>query len=201
MREQKSGDRRVRRTRSLLHRAIASLIHEKPYEEIGVKEILARADVGRSTFYAHFRDKNELLDSGIRDMLHASGPAAPARTVAPADRVLRFSRPLFEHIERERLAGARVVEVKEQAVVHERLKGLLAEMVDEELRRVGRGGAARGGEVPRDLLVSHVAATFVLVLEWWIERAERVTAREADELFRALVLPIMNPALGRGLTE
>ena len=65
----KHPDRRVRRTRELLHGALSSLIHEKPYEGIVVKEILARANVGRSTFYAHFRDKQGLLETGVRDVL------------------------------------------------------------------------------------------------------------------------------------
>ena len=58
----RSTDRRVQKTQDLLHGALASLIHEKSYDAIVVKEILARANVGRSTFYTHFRDKDELLE-------------------------------------------------------------------------------------------------------------------------------------------
>ena len=56
-------DRRIERTKRLLHGALGSLIHQKSYDDIVVKEILARANVGRSTFYTHFRDKDELLES------------------------------------------------------------------------------------------------------------------------------------------
>jgi AcrR family transcriptional regulator len=58
-------DRRVQRTRRLLHKAL-SLILEKKYESITVQELLDRADVGRSTFYMHFQDKDELLLSGFQ---------------------------------------------------------------------------------------------------------------------------------------
>ena len=58
-------DARVRRTRHRLRDAIVSLIHEKSYPAIAVKEILERADVGRSAFYAHFSNKDALLASGI----------------------------------------------------------------------------------------------------------------------------------------
>ena len=81
MADARHGDRRVQRTRGLLRGALASLIHEKAYDAIAVKEILARANVGRSTFYAHFRDKDELLDSGINEMLRAS-PAVSAERPA-----------------------------------------------------------------------------------------------------------------------
>jgi len=63
---EKTPDRRVQRTRRLLHKALMSCILEKKYESITVQEILDRADVGRSTFYVHFRDKDELLTNGFQ---------------------------------------------------------------------------------------------------------------------------------------
>ncbi len=49
-----NADRRVRRTQKLLHRALISLVLERNYDSITIQEILDRADIGRSTFYAHF---------------------------------------------------------------------------------------------------------------------------------------------------
>jgi Bacterial regulatory proteins, tetR family len=59
------ADRRVRRTEKLLHGALISLVLQKKYESITIQEILDRADIGSSTFYAHFKSKGELLSSGI----------------------------------------------------------------------------------------------------------------------------------------
>ncbi len=64
-------DRRIQKTQRLLREALASLIREKPYNSIVVKQILDHANVGRSTFYTHFRDKDDLLVSCIHDMLHS----------------------------------------------------------------------------------------------------------------------------------
>ncbi len=57
-------DRRVRRTRESLHKALISLALEKNYDSITVQEVLDRADVGRSTFYTHFQSMDELLSLG-----------------------------------------------------------------------------------------------------------------------------------------
>ncbi len=54
-------DRRVTRTKKLLRNALVELILEKGYGAITVQDILDRADVGRSTFYAHFNSKDDLL--------------------------------------------------------------------------------------------------------------------------------------------
>jgi len=54
--KEKKSDRRIGRTRRLMHEALMALIVEKGYEAVTVQDILDRADVGRSTFYAHYRD-------------------------------------------------------------------------------------------------------------------------------------------------
>lgn len=60
-------DRRVARTRNLLGDALMSLLQERNFEEISVQDVLNRAGVGRSTFYVHYRDKNDLFLSDIED--------------------------------------------------------------------------------------------------------------------------------------
>jgi AcrR family transcriptional regulator len=69
--EEEVKDRRIQKTKSVLHEALGSLIREKPYDAIVVQEILDRANVGRSTFYMHFRDKDDLLAGGIHDMIRS----------------------------------------------------------------------------------------------------------------------------------
>src|SRR5690349_21251623 len=88
----KRADRRVQRTRRLLHEALLSLIHEKRYEVITVQEILDRADIGRSTFYMHFKDKDELLFSGLENVniLVKSAQAATSPD-SPSERIIGFS--------------------------------------------------------------------------------------------------------------
>ena len=63
-----SVDRRVRKTRRALSRALIELVLEKGYEDVSVQDILDRADIGRSTFYAHFESKEMLLVNGPRNL-------------------------------------------------------------------------------------------------------------------------------------
>src|SRR6185295_12848109 len=60
---EKKTDARVRRTRDALGGALVELMHEKPFDTITVQDVLDRAHVGRSTFYSHFSDKDDLLMS------------------------------------------------------------------------------------------------------------------------------------------
>lgn len=84
-------DRRVRRTRRLLAEAFVALVLGVGYERITVQDILDRADVGRSTFYAHFRDKQALLETCFDDMreqlktvLDTMKPGEPSDPSGPA---------------------------------------------------------------------------------------------------------------------
>src|SRR5258707_301232 len=62
------ADRRVRRTRRALREALVALIVERGYEKVTVQDVLDRADIGRSTFYAHYRDKDDLFGSCFDDL-------------------------------------------------------------------------------------------------------------------------------------
>ncbi|WP_082393378.1 TetR/AcrR family transcriptional regulator [Nocardia arizonensis] len=77
-------DRRVRRTRALLNQALLELMLERGYERISIGDILERADIGRSTFYAHFRDKDDLLLVSSTEYLRATIMAARPDPEDPA---------------------------------------------------------------------------------------------------------------------
>lgn len=193
--DDRAQDRRIEKTQSLLRQALVSLIREKPYDAISVKEILDRANVGRSTFYMHFQDKDELLVSGIHHMLRSVQAAAPA-SANRQDAVLRFSLPIFEYVQQHRQSGDAGVEASGRAVLHGRLQKVLAEMVADELGRGVQARAKTSGRMPPDLLAQFVAATFILVLNWWVESGNPLPPKEADDLFRSLVLPTLAAASG-----
>jgi AcrR family transcriptional regulator len=73
-------DRRQRKSRAALQRALLGLIAEKPYADITIEDITERADVARATFYAHYRDKPTLLHEASRELVE--GLAAAAASVA-----------------------------------------------------------------------------------------------------------------------
>jgi AcrR family transcriptional regulator len=180
-------DRRVRKTKTSLHDALIGLAREKPYPSIAVKEILGRANVGRSTFYTHFRNKDDLLESGIRDILPSTD--GHPRSGSPFEHVVAFSLPLLTHIDEHRRAAGATMRRNGRLAMHTHLQRVLANLIAEELSNVRRRKPA--SQLPTDLLAKHVAATFVLVLNWWVDSDMQVTPVEVDSHFRALVQPIL----------
>ena len=187
------NDARVRRTQRRLHEAIVSLIHEKSYPTIVVDEILERADVGRSAFYAHFPNKDALLASGIEQMLHVTAPRTLPPSVGRFGAALRFSFPVFEYIGQRRHAADAKMGRSGRHIVHQHLHRLLVELIRDD---VGYAFTEGPGSMPADLATEYVVTTFILVLNWWVESRSRLSAREVDDVFLALVVPALTSASG-----
>lgn len=167
-------DRRIERTRQSLHQALIALLLETPYDAITVQQILDRANVGRSTFYTHFKDKEDLLVSGV-DNLHGI-LGTHRRTGDP----IGFSRAMFEHANEYRKVYRALVLTPVWPRIRQRIQDVLADLV----RREPRPGRSK---IPPELFVHYVASTFLSVLTWWIDRRTGMSPAEIDELFRALV--------------
>src|SRR5690349_1471235 len=91
-------DRRSQRTQQLLSTALVELMQQKRYDAITVQDIIDHANVGRSTFYAHYLDKDDLLVSdftrvldALRDHMHQQEPNGQGKLPSLA----RF----FEHVQ------------------------------------------------------------------------------------------------------
>jgi AcrR family transcriptional regulator len=180
----------VQKTEQQLRDALHALIGEKPYDAIGVKEILHRANVGRSTFYSHFRDKDALLLHGLEDILAAGRHQDSSETPQRSERAVRFSLPFFQFHEQHRHSAKPRTRPSEQAALHRRLSQMLAARVADELRY-----DPPPRSIPARLVGEFVASSFILVLDWWIDDACALSASEADAAFRALVLPSLRALL------
>jgi AcrR family transcriptional regulator len=190
LQEEKIKDRRIQKTKKLLHEALGFLIREKAYDEITVQEILDRANVGRSTFYMHFRDKDELLVSSIHEMLRSVSPSELPLSGKRYERIIRFARPIFERIHHHRNTHAPKMGTRGRAIIHEHLHKVLAGMIADDVRKE-LAHRKRTGEIPADLLVQYLASTFILVLNWWVESRHPLPPDEIHGLFRTLVLPTL----------
>jgi AcrR family transcriptional regulator len=183
------SDRRIQKTQSLLRGALVSLIADKPYDSIVVKEILDRANVGRSTFYMHFHDKDDLLVSGINEML---GPVPPRPVPGTGhDRFLWFSLPVFEHHYRHAHAWGDRIGTRGRAILHEHLRRVLAKVIASAMKEELRAARKSSRQIPADLLSDYVASNFVLVLNWWLDKRMPFTPKEINDVFRRLISPTL----------
>jgi AcrR family transcriptional regulator len=180
----------VQKTERLLRDSLVSLIHEKSYDSIAVKEILNRANVGRSAFYAHFHDKHALLASGIHQMLREGSPRPLPSGAKRFRNVVWFSFPVFEYVNPFRHTEGSLMAMG-HTIIHEHLRQVLIDMIADEVSASVPRPESGAGSVPPELLAQYVAGTFILVLNWWVESNSPLSPREADDLFLSMVLPTL----------
>lgn len=180
-------DRRVRRTRELLRSALLSLIHEKGYERTSVRDILDRADVGRSTFYAHFRDKDELLFFGLEELRtdfqtatdDPAGPEAGRNGRSPTLAV-------FEHFAQHATVW-KAMGKSGSEVFTRYLHQFLSEQVRNQLTARAQ---ATETKVTIDALVEFSTSALVgLGIRWWIQNDLPYTPTQMDQIYRRTTEP------------
>ncbi|WP_415855113.1 TetR/AcrR family transcriptional regulator [Sinomonas sp. G460-2] len=188
----RTEDRRIRRTRAALTQALLALMAERPYEAITVQDVIDRADVGRSTFYAHFSDKDDLLDeslAGMRDLVDRAGAGRQPTLKRP----LPFSELLFQHVADERPLLTALLAHDASGTVMSRLETVLHDTAAAQLRALF--GPDRPLAVPLDLLARNSVASCLVCLRWWVANGSALAPAELDELFRSLTAPVIRAAL------
>jgi AcrR family transcriptional regulator len=179
-------DRRVRRTRKALQDALIALMTEKGYEAVTVRDIIDRADVGRSTFYTHYTDKDDVLRdnfASLRSLVEQPAPAEPANQ----RRLLRFSLPMFRHVyAQQRLARAMFGSTGGGPLLGQ-VERLLAEIVRAELAALF--ATAAPVRAPQEAVVQYVVGAYLSLLNWWLISDSAISPEDVDRIFQTLVTP------------
>lgn len=179
-----TGDRRTARTRAALRHALLALMSERGWDAIGVQEICERANVGRSTFYTHFRNKDELLSGGFDDLRQAlrgtpAGGAARSSAAGGGVTDMPFVPGLIEHACENRKLFRTLIGRRSGYVVHQRFKQMLVALVEEQLQAVPP-------DVPRAAAARWTAGALFELLSWWVESRSPATPKDLLEMARRL---------------
>lgn len=182
-------DRRIQRTQLSLHQSLIALILEKGYDPITVKDITQRANVGRSTFYAHYLDKEDLLQKGLDDLGKVLSTERDAlRRRLGGDSRFAFSLAFFRHAHNYRAVYKAMVDQHAGALVSKRLQMVLAGLVRDELGTLKTGTVS--DVIPKEVLVLFVVGAIMSVLTWWLDDADQASAEHVEALFRQLTAPV-----------
>jgi AcrR family transcriptional regulator len=176
-------DRRVRRTRDVLGDALVGLMHEKPFAAITVQQVIDRADVGRSTFYAHYRDKDDLFLSDVEDFFESmanllSRRGESSNRVAPV-------RELFAHVAEAREFYAALVAAGKIHDVLELGRGYFARAIEQRLAE--RLPVPASGSMPRIATAHALAGALLSLLSWWLDHGMSPSPAHMDDLYHQMV--------------
>ncbi len=173
-------DRRVLRTRDALGDALVALMHEKNFDDITVQEVLDRAGVGRSTFYAQYSGKDDLFFSDVEDFLALVSHALQQHG-ASAKRLLPV-REFFAHLRDMREFHAALAKSGKLNDVWALARGTFARSIEERLLAAG----VKMDPAQRSARAHALAGSFFSLLDWWIDKGMKTDPREMDDLFHRM---------------
>ena len=184
---------RIQHTRDRLLGTIYRLALEKDFRDITVQELLDTAGIARSTFYAHFRDKEDLLVAGYESI-----GLPTTRTVmvsgAPVA-VLDVANWLFTATEQHASLTTAIFNSPSQAIILAHLENILIVQVREHYCRYQIGIAE---ELSREAAVRCFVGAMLGLWLWWVRHDYPHNAAEMSKAFDALlnngVWPANQPA-------
>ena len=178
-------DRRQQKTRKAIFDALGTLLEVKRFEHITVQEIIDTANIGRSTFYAHFETKDDLLKSMCTDVFqHIFTSELPLESEAD------FSQ------------GSQNLEIKLGHILYHlqenknNLKGILrgesGELFLYFLKQYLYDLFERYQEefnsmIPKDFLLQHLAASFAETVKWWMTEDTKHSPEEVARFYMVML--------------
>lgn len=187
---EKRMDRRQKRTRAAIFTAFGTLLEQKSYGHITVQEILDAANVGRSTFYAHFETKDALLKAVCQELFqHIVDSAIDAAHTRGLYSAEAAPESVFCHLLQHLAKNANMVRLlcgENGALFQRYFKDSLDELVRTQVVH-----EETNPDLPREFLVNHISGSFVEMVLWWLKGNRQYTPEELDRYFSRVIQPVL----------
>jgi AcrR family transcriptional regulator len=163
---------------------MAELLQEKRYEDITVRDIIDRAGIGSSTFYAHYFDKEDvqasLLKQIFEQLLQQPLRGSGKQEVVP-------SLELFQHVQQNIQQIQALARGRSGENLWKVVENTMSQMIEQSLKSTMSSKHSRS--VPPPIVARYLAGTFLTLLKWWLITDMPYSPQQMDEFFQQLALP------------
>lgn len=176
----KPADRRVTRTRKAIYQAFLDLLNSQGYEALTVLAIIEKADVGRSTFYAHYESKESLLEQLCQELFHHLFKRQSSWTTnAYLGHIFKHFYHNQDHITSLLLSKNDYFLRQLQIEVEKHLYPMIAtEYLNKQTN------------VPASYRKYYVSSLFIASITWWMSQRKKVQPEELVEYFLTMLNPL-----------
>jgi AcrR family transcriptional regulator len=193
-------DRRIRRTRHSLRTALLELIKEKDYDDVSIEEITERANVGRATFYLHYKDKEDLLLEEFSEMANEKVQVLleiPFSTWLQSEDTVgtKGKKPvpplliLFEHIYENSELYYILLKSEKSGRIIERIRKISTEAIATFVEAKTKTDPIPFlFRVPIEFFAAFFSGALLSTIDWWLEEGMHHTPREMTHLFQDLFI-------------
>ncbi len=180
--QRRKPDARVRRTHERLGSALVELIQQKPIDDVTIQEVLDRASVGRSTFYLHFRNKNDLLLNQLEGFLETMSTTLSTRK-EQSQRIVPVAE-MFAHIGSQKRVYRALADSGRLDDFFDLAEGYFARGIEQRLRESGRLPKLQRRELTARAFA--LSGSLLSLLRWWMDRDAKEPPAAIDKLFHRM---------------
>lgn len=182
-------DKRQIKTRRAIYQAMVELMKKEPYEKIFVKDIIDAAEIGRSTFYAHFETKEDLAQSmcfGLFDHVFAEHVnVCQTHDYSEKPPTLEYKiAHVFYHLRDKRQYYIGIINYDEGRLFIK----FFSDYIEQNLDMIIKGESKMS--IPLDFFKNHLSYTLIGAMQWWLKGKMQV----APEAIAEYIATVMNPA-------
>ncbi|MBE5745408.1 MAG: TetR/AcrR family transcriptional regulator [Clostridiales bacterium] len=180
-------DRRQRKTREGIFKAFAELLSKEHYNQITVKQIIDKADVGRATFYAHFETKDYLLKAFCEELFcHVfdciENGEKEHKHIFHCDAPDSAFLHLLRHLKNNDNNILKLLSCPNNELFLEYFKENLKELISRQTSII-----SKKSEVPDAFWLHYICTVFVETVRWWIDNEMKETPEQIVEYFLAVI--------------
>lgn len=186
-------DRRQRKTRKAIFNAFSELLTCKSVSQITVQEIIDRADVGRTTFYAHFPQKDDLLRELCADLFaHVFSQPAEAELTHDFSMAAEAPKAFVAHILYHlRDHGKKVILLltcESGELFQDYFRQYFNEFAGQHIYNASR---YKNSDIPKDFLMDHICASFINLVRWWQKNSMKLSPEKLSEYYTSVIQPMV----------
>ncbi len=181
-------DRRVQRTRKLLRDALMELILEDGYDAVSIQDITNKANLGRATFYLHFKDKDELLLDVMQEFIDNFMDQVPQLSEAQwrledTKAIIKLFDFAAEHYDLYRILIIGSGGITASRQLHQSVAENIQACIQKEVDELGAEPL-----VPVDFIANHFAGSLLATIYWWLDSDLPYSVEEIAIMFQKVNL-------------
>lgn len=185
-------DRRQQKTRAAIFKAFSHLLESKSFSNITVQQIIDEANVGRSTFYAHFETKDELLKAMCTDIFnHVFSSELVSEKTHDFSTAHNSLEDTLTHIlyhlqdsKKDIVIGVLSCESGELFMRY--FKEYLSELFKRYLPQEPHN-------VPVNFMLNHLVGSFAETVKWWINNDMSYTPEDTAHFYMSMTTLLSSP--------
>lgn len=183
-------DLRIKRTNKLINEAFIKLVAEKGFDKVTIQDIAEEAMINRATFYAHYKDKQDLFDQILDDFMKRFSILLKSSEIVQADNVeVKHIRKLltrfYDNLQKNPEVAKALITGNNKEIITEKFVKILHEQYSDLFKTVEVKN--NGDDVPIDFVIAYLTSIFVGTLVWWVHNQNQIEPKRLAELVIKLI--------------